>query len=133
MAHAAVAARALRVLVVDDDPAIQRALARSLHGHHVVAASGGAEALALLERDFDLVLCDLMMPGVTGMDVAERLATSGHPALEVLVLMTGGAVTERAQRFLATTRLSVLHKPVEPAALAELTAAAARRQFRAAS
>lgn len=59
---------------------------------------------------------------------AETLEASGHLALRSLVLMTGGAVTDRAQRFLAKTSLSLLHKPIESAALAEITAAAARRR-----
>ena len=60
-----------RVLIVDDEPLVARAIRRNLGGHEVQIASSGREALALLDagKRYDLVLCDLMMPDVSGMDV----------------------------------------------------------------
>ena len=73
-----------RILIVDDDPLVVKAMRRLLHRHDVTTAPGGAEALAILEQrsDFDVILCDLMMPGVTGMDVLRttRVARGGPRA-----------------------------------------------------
>ena len=71
------AARRLRLLVVDDEIAIGRTLAIALSDEfQVTTATSGREALQLLAGDapFDVVLCDLMMPDVSGMDVYERVA-----------------------------------------------------------
>ncbi len=69
----------------------------------------------------------LMMPDVGGPEVAAALEATGHPAAGRLVFMTGGAITERAQGFLANTSRPVLDKPIEPAELAGLLAAAGTR------
>jgi signal transduction histidine kinase/CheY-like chemotaxis protein len=113
---------ALRILVVDDEQASLRALERSLRGHEVVCAGGGREALDLLARDtaFDLILCDLMMPELNGVDVAEALRRR-TPRLEArLVLITAGAITERTRDFLTNSRLEVLPKPIDVDALLRL-------------
>jgi CheY-like chemotaxis protein len=70
----ATAARA-RVLVVDDQPIICSMLRRELQGRFVVdVAANGAEAVARIREggDYALILCDLMMPEVTGVDVHRR-------------------------------------------------------------
>lgn len=111
-----------RILVVDDEAGIRHALQRDLAPHQVVTAASGQEALELIARDqaFDLILCDLMMPEVTGMDVATRLA-SGHPVLaKRLVLMTGGAFTPKASSFLRQSGHPCLEKPLEPGELQRL-------------
>src|SRR5688572_21705819 len=67
-----------RVLVVDDDPAVLSALRRSLEaeGYQVDTADSGAAALALArERSPDLVVLDVMLPGMTGYEVCRRLRT----------------------------------------------------------
>jgi CheY-like chemotaxis protein len=120
------AAAALRILVIDDEAAARRALARSLRGHDVVAAAGGREALDLLSRDaaFDLILCDVMMPEVSGVDVAEALP----PALaDRLVLISAGAITERTRALLAAGRFPLLTKPLDVAALLALVRATPAR------
>ena len=63
----AVRMKRYRILIVDDDPLVLKAMRRLLHRHEVVTAPGGAEALAILEQrsDFNVILCDLMMPGVS--------------------------------------------------------------------
>jgi signal transduction histidine kinase len=121
---------ALRILVIDDEPAALRSLERSLRGHTVVCASGGREALELLARDpaFDLILCDLMMPGQSGVEVAEALRR-GEPKVEArLVLITAGAITERTRAFLERTSLDLLPKPIDVAALLQLVSSTPRRR-----
>ncbi len=105
--------RLTRVLVVDDEPFVRKTLVRALRDWDVVMAESGQQAVELLGRDwrFDAVLCDLMMPGVTGMDVYDR-ATAEVPALrEAFIFLTGGAFTDRARQFIEATACPVLEKP----------------------
>jgi signal transduction histidine kinase/CheY-like chemotaxis protein len=102
-----------RILVIDDEPNLAMTLAHLLDEHTVEVALGGANALEKLTEDaeFDLILCDLMMPGTNGMDVYAS-ATASFPFLASrFVFMTGGAFTPRAKAFLAETSLPRLEKP----------------------
>lgn len=107
--------RRARILVVDDEPAIGRSLGALLaQDHDVRVMTSGAEALAeLLENAtaYDVVLCDLMMPHVTGMDIHARLAEERPNELRKLVFMTGGAFTEPAIAFLERVDSPRLEKP----------------------
>lgn len=116
----------LRILVIDDEAAALRALERALREHEVVTAAGGREALAMLAAgdDFDLILCDVMMPDVSGVDVAEALTRDGLDAR--LVLITAGAITERTRDFLAANRYPLLSKPLDVTALLALVRATPR-------
>lgn len=108
-----------RVLVIDDDPLVGRSMARLLQGgHEVTVLTSPREALARLERGerWDAILCDLMMPELSGMDVEERLARTAPEVLPRIVYLTGGAFTDRARKFLADGR-PFLEKPVEAPAL----------------
>jgi PAS domain S-box-containing protein len=86
-----------RVLVVDDESVVAHTLKVLLQGEHdLVVAQSGAEALELLGKDpataagYDAILCDLMMPGMTGMELFEVLRRE-HPSLaRRVVFMTGG-------------------------------------------
>jgi CheY-like chemotaxis protein len=110
------------VLVVDDEPLLGRAVVRVLAPpHRVTLAGGGAEALALLaSRRFDVVLCDLMMPGLSGMDLYERLVRTAPEVAHRMVFLTGGAYTEDARAFLARVPNARLDKPFEPTALRQV-------------
>jgi len=82
------------ILIVDDDPALRRALSDRLRswGHSTESAADGPEALELAaRREFDLLLLDLSMPGMQGMDVLRRLREEEYPA-EVVVLTSYGSV-----------------------------------------
>lgn len=113
-----------RLLVVDDDVLVSRTLARLLKGHDVEVASSGREALERLadDRAFDLVLCDLMMPDLTGMDVFEEVERK-YPALAGrFVFISGGGLTERSRRFIEAHADRVLPKPIDSRQLAKLLA-----------
>ena len=97
------------VLVIDDEPLVGKSLVRALEGHDVIYCEHGEEAVSLLiERRFDLVLCDLMMPDMTGEDV---FAQAPEAQRDRFVFMTGGAFTAQARAFLAQSDSPVLPKP----------------------
>lgn len=81
--------------------------------HEVVVLGAGLEALAYLDRDsdFDLILCDLMMPVFSGIKVYETLSERQPELLERFVFITGGAFTDTARDFLETYRGLRLEKP----------------------
>jgi PAS domain S-box-containing protein len=113
----------LRVLVIDDEVAIGRTLAIGLvDDFEVTTATSGRQALELLAADdhFDVVLCDLMMPDVSGMDVYERVAQTSPRLASRFVFVTGGAFTERSRAFVERVGAPVLEKPFELARLSLL-------------
>ena len=118
----------LRVLLVDDEPEVLAAAAALLTtgGHEVTPAAGGAEALALAsEREFDVAVCDLVMPGMDGEQVLLGLREL-RPGLPVLVL-TGMAEEQLEQRLCAAGAAAILQKPVSRAELLQAVERAARR------
>jgi len=112
------AVAAARVLVVDDEPLVVTALARNLRGHAVRGATSAQDAQRLLEREpFDCVLCDLMLPGTTGMELYEAVKARDPALAQRFVFMTGGAFTPRAKAFVSETKVPVLAKPLDIAAV----------------
>jgi two-component system cell cycle sensor histidine kinase/response regulator CckA len=119
-----------RVLIIDDDVRVGAVLARELESYDVVLTETGREALEILEvdRDFDVVLCDMMMPEFSGMDVYDAATRLDSALGERFVFMTGGAFTSRAHAFLAT-HPAHLEKPFTGETLqAAVAAAAAHRR-----
>ena len=104
-----------RILVVDDEPSICSVVCRILRGHEVVSASSGNEAQQILERDvdFDVILCDLMMPDISGMALHRWVSARDPDLTRRMAYMTGGACTPRARAFLADTTCAVIDKPFE--------------------
>jgi len=118
-----------RVLVVDDDPLVGRSLARLLQASHdVTVLMSPAEAVGRIDAGerWDAILCDLMMPELSGMDVEERLVRSAPDLVARVVYLTGGAFTERARQFLASGR-PYLDKPVDAQALRQRVAELVKR------
>jgi PAS domain S-box-containing protein len=111
-----------RVLVVDDEAAVARALGRMIGDvHDVRIANDGDQALELIEREpFDIVLCDVMMPRVSGIDVYERVR-AGHPELAGrFVLVTGGVFAPEIRARLEGHGVPCLFKPFDRAILLEV-------------
>jgi len=106
-----------RILVVEDVNEVRRALSAILqHGHHVViAADGGRKALELLQRQsFDLVITDILMPEVSGMDILNYL--SALPKRPLVIAMSGGGPGLSAEKALRGTDFmadAFLEKPIE--------------------
>ena len=109
----------LRVLVIDDEPKVGVSLRRMLRDWDVEVIEDGRAALALLTRDraFDAVLCDLMMPQLTGMDLYASIQERDPALAKRFVFMTGGAFTERARAFVAEVPNVTLEKPFDKALL----------------
>jgi CheY-like chemotaxis protein len=105
-----------------------RVVERLLHKHEVVTAASGSGALKILEQrtDFDAVLCDLMMPDVTGMDVYEQILQRNPSLAGRFVFLTGGAFTARAEAFIDRVDNLRLQKPVRAAELHAAIAAVQR-------
>jgi PAS domain S-box-containing protein len=114
-----------RLLLVDDEPLVGKTVARALPEHDVDYVPDAREALERLHRGarYDALICDLMMPEMTGMELAQRLADERHELARRMVFLTGGAFTDRARAFVALTRAPVVEKPFEQALLKECVAA----------
>jgi CheY-like chemotaxis protein len=111
-----------RVLVVEDDAQVRSVTVRALEGagYRVVVAGDGAEALALDQRGagpFDLVVTDVVMPGLSGRAVVDRLRER-HPGLRAL-FVSGYSRDVIAQRGVIEAGIHFLPKPFTPAALLE--------------
>ena len=107
------------VLVIEDEPALGRALPRLLAPHRVTVVGRAREALSLIgaAAPFDLILCDVMMPEMTGVDFYAEL-TRLHPHLrDRVVFMTGGAFSAGARDFLESVPNRRIDKPLDAAAL----------------
>jgi CheY-like chemotaxis protein len=103
-----------RLLVVDDEPLVCTALGRTLRPHHDVTLSTRAqEALERIEAGerFDVVFCDLMMPGMSGMEFYSALQERYPEQARCVVFLTGGAVTQQARAFLETVPSPHIEKP----------------------
>jgi CheY-like chemotaxis protein len=124
-----------KVLIVDDDPAVGSALKRALRFSNVTVVRSGPRAVeAVSEADppFDVILCDLMMPEMSGMDVYELLSKTQPAAAERMVFVTGGAVTARVREFLETVHRPSMLKPFDSEALRALVEHVARQPSQAA-
>jgi CheY-like chemotaxis protein len=104
-----------KVLVVDDDPVIGRSFDRVLtgKGYAVITAANGEEALKkLAAEDYDLVYTDIKMPGMSGLEVAERVKAKKPWTPVVIITGFGNAESEARARAAGAT---LLHKPLSPA------------------
>ncbi|MEO0606154.1 MAG: response regulator, partial [Myxococcota bacterium] len=105
-----------RVLVVDDEPMIGRAVKRMLApDYEVVVATTGAEGLERLTANpsWALVLLDLMMPGMGGVEVYEEIERQLPALVSKVVVVTGGIYTNQAHQFLERTSCATLRKPFD--------------------
>ena len=101
-----------RILLAEDDDSLRGFLARALEraGYEVVACADGEEAAAVLDQDWDLLLTDIVMPGMDGIEVA-RQAAALHPDLRIMFI-TGFAAVALAAGSQAPAGAKVLSKPI---------------------
>jgi DNA-binding NtrC family response regulator len=117
------------LLIVDDELRLARSLAALLSFHDVEIASNVEDALALIEKKpFDCILCDLMIPTLSGMDLHAELARRGAGGEYRVIFMTGGAFTARAREFIAKVSNPVLEKPFSADAVETLVASLRHRR-----
>ena len=109
-----------RVLVVDDEELVLQTIRRALAPHHdVTCLKNAREALEHLERGdaFDVILVDLSMPDMSGMEFYERLKRSRPEVSRRVVMISGGATSSRAAEFLSLVPNARLEKPFSVSAL----------------
>jgi EAL domain-containing protein (putative c-di-GMP-specific phosphodiesterase class I) len=115
------------VLLVDDEPTITRGYSRSLTaaGYTVEVAHDGNQAAALFrERAFDVIVSDISMPGISGLDLLR--AVREHDLDVPVVIMTGGPAVKSAVEAMEYGALRYLIKPIDPAHLEDVVARAVR-------
>jgi CheY-like chemotaxis protein len=112
-----------RVLVVDDEPLVARVFQHALgKEHEVVVVHSGQEARALLEEDdsFDVVITDVMMPGLSGIDLYRWLREAQPRLADQVVFVTGGTAKPEFAAFLRAVGNHKLAKPLDRRLLREL-------------
>ena len=111
-----------KVLVVDDDPAICRTVKRVLGtDHHVTAFTNAQEALKeVADGSYDLVLCDLMMPVMTGLEFYARLQQLSREHADRVVFLSGGALSLEARALAERMPGRFVEKPFDVNALRAL-------------
>ena len=128
-----VSSRLHRVLVVEDEEAVAEGLRLLLEQEYEVdLASSGQRALDMMLSGppFDAVLCDLMMPGMSGIELFEAVKAAAPGMEERLVFMTGGAFTPEAEAFLDEISNARAEKPFDFASVNRLLRVAATRSSR---
>lgn len=115
-----------RVLLAEDDPMVRRALKRGLGSlHDLVVVESGRDALNLIAENpsFDAIVCDLMMPDITGRQLYQRLLAEHPEMVDRMIFVTGGAFTPEDQAFVDALANPVLDKPFRIGTLRDLIAA----------
>ena len=113
----------MRILVVDDEDELADAIARSLRrdGYAVDVAGGGQDALdRLLVNPYDLVLLDLTMPDIDGLEVCRRIRSDPRHAGTTVVAMTGYPSDETVREIIEAGAVECLSKPIDFEALGGL-------------
>jgi CheY-like chemotaxis protein len=120
----------LQVIVIDDEAMIVQAIRRLLgRTHDVRTTTRAGEALEWLRRGdpCDVIICDLMMPDMTGMDLHRALVPLGRA--DAILFMSGGAFTPTARQFLDNVSNPRIEKPFDQAQLAAVLAAMFSRRI----
>jgi PAS domain S-box-containing protein len=117
-----------RIVVIDDEPQLGRMLRTVLAPHDVAVATSGREGLEMLLSGAppDLILCDVMMPDVSGVGVYDALRSERPELCDRFVFMTGGAFSEASLQFVAGPAARGLHKPFAAADVERLLASMRR-------
>jgi CheY-like chemotaxis protein len=109
------ATRQARILVIDDDLFVADAIALELSEHMCVIASNGQHALQLLEREgpFDVLLCDVMMPVMSGPELHKHLERTNPTLASRMIFMSGATFGVNTGRFMRVVPNPCLEKPFD--------------------
>lgn len=124
-----------RLLVIDDEPLVRRTVARHARniGWHVDEAESGEMALRMLQQDgleFDAVICDLRMPGMSGIELHDSLAITAPEIVDCFVFVTGDLASDEAAQFARRTHAPIFTKPLSFSELLGAVHARARSRAR---
>jgi CheY-like chemotaxis protein len=114
--------RGARILVVEDEPTVARLIADVLEDEalHVDVLLDGREALDRAEREsYDLVICDMKMPGLDGQHFFESLARARNPLREKFLFVTGDVIAQQTHEFLERNSVPHVAKPFRVEELTE--------------
>lgn len=109
-----------RILIIDDEVNLQKVLQHALEraGFKVDAIGDSVEALSrLTEQTYDLILCDIQMPGLSGPELFRQLEEYDPGLKNRILFMTGDTVTPNTQRFIKESQTTCLVKPFSLAVL----------------
>jgi len=118
-----------QILLVEDEKDVREALSAQLQdeGHHVVEAESGTEAFSLLQQSpFDILLTDVMVPGINGIELVEQIADL--PSQPVTIVMTGFGSVEMAVKAIKAGAFDFLQKPFSVEVLSATIESALRVQ-----
>jgi signal transduction histidine kinase len=103
-----------RILIVDDEPFVLQTMMHALRDHDIVGMTSSRDAFVrCMSEPFDLVLCDLMMPEISGMHLYQMLRQARPAIAERIVFVTGGAMLDDVREFLEHVPNEYLEKPVD--------------------
>ena len=121
-----------RVLLIDDDQHVTRMIARALRDFEVTVVNDARHALGILAAEsFDVILCDLMMPNITGIDIHRELTRLNAAQAKRMIFLTGGSFSAEADDFLTNIENPWIQKPFATAALQRACTEMAQKHARA--
>lgn len=106
--------RKLKILIIDDEISFADALKTTIELEHAVQTEGSSVAalqMVLQNPDYDCIICDMMMPEMTGMDFYQNLVRDGRGLEKKIIFMSGGAFTPQTISFLENCQNLRLAKP----------------------
>jgi len=107
-----------RVVVIDDEPLVASFIARVLSRHEVQVFNDARAGLqALMMTPPDVVICDVMMPGISGLELHARVAEEMPDLIPRMLFVSGGVFTEKTEAFLRRPDVRALAKPFTPTAI----------------
>jgi CheY-like chemotaxis protein len=114
-----------RILLIDDEAPIARILSRLLRDYEIVHVSSAGEGLTLLAReDFPVIFCDLLLPGLDGIELHGIVERELAPLQDRFIFLTGGSATNRAREFFQRVHNRCIDKPFSSAEIREAVAEA---------
>lgn len=118
----------LEVLVIDDEPAMLHTMGRMLSKHRPTLCRSAAEALAVLAtKQFDVIVCDVMMPHMDGMALFDHLRRASPSIADRMVFMTGGVFSDDTRAMLEALTGRWIEKPFSTRQLEDLLHACVER------